>query len=147
MIAMNEIQIGLIGLGTVGCGLVKVLADNHEVVAERLSVPLRLKRVVDIDLERPRPVELPKDILSTQVADILADENIQIVVELIGGMEPAKTFILEAMKKGKHVVTANKALLAVHGNELFAAARQHQVNIACRFPAFISKSYLGNGCP
>ncbi|MGB6282743.1 MAG: homoserine dehydrogenase, partial [Syntrophobacteria bacterium] len=127
---MKEIQVGLIGLGTVGCGLVKVLEDNSEMLKERLGVPLRLKRVVDIDLESPRPVSLPRKILSTQVEDILADEEIRIVVELIGGMEPAKTFLLEAMKRGKHVVTANKALLAVHGNELFAAAREHHVNIA-----------------
>jgi homoserine dehydrogenase len=127
---MKEIQVGLIGLGTVGCGLVKVLEGNSEMLKERLGVPLRLKRVVDIDLESPRPVSLPRKILSTQVEDILADEEIRIVVELIGGMEPAKTFLLEAMKRGKHVVTANKALLAVHGNELFAAAREHQVNIA-----------------
>jgi len=127
---MKEIQVGLIGLGTVGCGLVKVLEDNSEMLKERLGVPLRLKRVVDIDLESPRPVSLPRKILSTQVEDILADEEIRIVVELIGGMEPAKTFLLEAMKRGKHVVTANKALLAVHGYELFAAAREHRVNIA-----------------
>ncbi|MGD8688148.1 MAG: homoserine dehydrogenase, partial [Syntrophobacterales bacterium] len=127
---MKEIQVGLIGLGTVGCGLAKVLDDNSEIIKERLGVPLRLKRVVDIDLESPRPVALPRKILSTQVEDILEDEEIRIVVELIGGMEPAKTFLLEAMKRGKHVVTANKALLAVHGNELFAAAREHQVNIA-----------------
>ncbi len=127
---MKEIQIGLIGLGTVGCGLFKVLEDNREMLQQRLGVPLRLKRVVDIDLERPRPVSLPQEILSTQVEDVLADEEIGIVVELIGGMEPAKTFLLESMKRGKHVVTANKALLAVHGSELFEAAREHQVNIA-----------------
>ncbi|MEE9609813.1 MAG: homoserine dehydrogenase, partial [Desulfatiglandales bacterium] len=81
---MKEIQVGLIGLGTVGCGLVKVLEDNSEMLKERLGVPLRLKRVVDIDLERSRPVSLPRKILSTQVEDILADEEIRIVVELIG---------------------------------------------------------------
>ena len=127
---MKEIQVGLIGWGTVGCGLAKVLQDNSEILKERLGVPLRLKRVVDIDLDSPRPVSLPREILSTQVEDILGDDEIQIVVELIGGMEPAKTFLLESMKRGKHVVTANKALLAVHGNELFATARERRVNIA-----------------
>jgi homoserine dehydrogenase len=127
---MKEIQVGLIGLGTVGCGLVKILEDNSQLLQERLGVPLRLKKVVDIDLERPRPVSLPKEILSTQVEDIMADEEIRIVVELIGGMEPAKTFLLEAMKRGKHVVTANKALLAVHGSELFAVAREQEVSVA-----------------
>lgn len=127
---MKEINVGLIGWGTVGCGLAKVLQDNSEMLKERLGVPLRLKRVVDIDLDSPRPVSLPREILSTQVEDILGDDEIQIVVELIGGMEPAKTFLLESMKRGKHVVTANKALLAVHGSELFAAARERRVNIA-----------------
>jgi homoserine dehydrogenase len=127
---MKEIQVGLIGLGTVGCGLVKVLQDNSEILQDRLGVPLKLKRVVDIDLARPRPVSLPKEVLSTQVEDILTDEEIGIVVELIGGMEPAKTFLLESMKRGKHVVTANKALLAVHGSELFAVAREQGVSIA-----------------
>ena len=127
---MKEIQIGLIGLGTVGCGLVKVLQDNSQILQERLGAALRLKKVVDIDLGRPRPVSLPKEVLSTQIEDILADEEIRIVVELIGGMEPAKTFLLESMKRGKHVVTANKALLAVHGSELFAVAREQEVSIA-----------------
>jgi homoserine dehydrogenase len=127
---MKEIQIGLIGLGTVGCGLVKVLEDNARLLQERLGVPLQLKRVVDIDLERPRPVDLPREISSTKVEDIMADDDINIVVELMGGLEPARTFLLEAMKRGKHVVTANKALLALHGSELFAAAQLHGVNIA-----------------
>jgi homoserine dehydrogenase len=127
---MKEIQVGLIGLGTVGCGLAKVLEDNGDMLKERLGVPLRLKKVVDIDLERPRSVTLPREVLSTQLGDILGDEEIKIVVELIGGIEPAKTFILEALQRGKHVVTANKALLALHGSELFASAREHQVNIA-----------------
>ncbi|MFP3869483.1 MAG: homoserine dehydrogenase [Syntrophobacteria bacterium] len=127
---MKEIQVGLIGLGTVGCGLVEVLEDKKKVLEERLGVPLRLKRVVDIDLERPRPVNLPGELLSTRVEDILLDEEIQIVVELMGGMEPARTYLLEAMRQGKHVVTANKALLAVDGSELFAAAQKYRVNIA-----------------
>ncbi len=127
---MKEIQVGLIGLGTVGCGLAKVLEDNSGMLKARLGVPLRLKKVVDVDLDRPRPVTLPREILSTQVEDILGDEEIKIVVELIGGIEPAKTFILEALKRGKHVVTANKALLALHGSALFATAREHRVSIA-----------------
>ena len=127
---MREIQVGLIGLGTVGCGLVKILHDNSTVLEQRLGIPLRLKKVVDIDLDRPRPVNIAREILSTKVEDIFADKDIQIVVELIGGMEPARTFLLEAMKRSKHVVTANKALLAVHGGELFAAARKYRVNIA-----------------
>jgi homoserine dehydrogenase len=127
---IKEIQVGLIGLGTVGSGVAKVLFDNAEVLAHRMGGELRLKKIVDLDLDRPRPVTPPRKLLSTRVADILEDNGIQIVVELIGGMEPARTFILEAIKRGKHVVTANKALLAVHGSELFRAAAEHGVNIA-----------------
>ena len=127
---MKEIEVGLIGLGNVGCGVAKVLFDNAEVLAQRMGGNLRLKKIVDLDLDRARPVKPPRDMLSTRVEDILEDEGIQIVVELIGGMEPARTFILEAIKRGKHVVTANKALLAVHGSELFRAAAEHGVNIA-----------------
>jgi homoserine dehydrogenase len=126
---MREILIGLIGLGTVGCGLVKVLQDNEKVLAERIGARLRLKRIVDIDLERPRPVTVPREMLSTRIEDIFEDEDIKIVVELMGGMEPARSFLLEAMRRGKHVVTANKALLAVHGSELFALAQKQQVSI------------------
>lgn len=127
---MEQIQIGLIGLGTVGCGLVRILDENSKVLAERVGAPLRLKRIVDIDLKRPRPVSPPPEILSTRAEEIIEDDDIHIVVELMGGMEPARTFLLEAMRRGKHVVTANKALLAVHGSELFAAAHHHQVNMA-----------------
>jgi len=127
---MKEIQVGLIGLGTVGSGVAKVLFDNAEVLAQRMGGKLRLKKIVDLDLDRPRPVKPPRKMLSTRVEDILGDKRIQIVVELIGGMEPARTFILAAISRGKHVVTANKALLAVHGSELFRAAAAHGVNIA-----------------
>ncbi|MBW1981030.1 MAG: homoserine dehydrogenase [Deltaproteobacteria bacterium] len=127
---MKEIQVGLIGWGTVGCGLAKILQENREVLAERVGAFLHLKRVVDIDVERPRPVNLPAEVLSTRVEDIFTDDSIQIVVELIGGMEPARTFLIEAMKRGKHVVTANKALLAIHGSELFAVARAQGVTLA-----------------
>jgi len=127
---MREIQVGLIGLGTVGCGVAKVLLDNARILAQRMGGILRLKKIVDVDLDRPRPVNPPREILSTRVEDIFEDEGIHIVVELIGGMEPARSFILEAIRRGKHVVTANKALLAVHGSELFRAAMEHGVNIA-----------------
>ena len=80
---MKEIQVGLIGLGTVGCGLVKILEDNSDILQDRLGAPLKLKRVVDIDLERPRPISLPKEVLSTQVEDILADDEIGIVVACV----------------------------------------------------------------
>jgi len=119
---MRKIGVGLVGWGTVGCGVVEVLRENAGVIESRLGVPLELRRVADRDIERQRPVAVPRELLTTNVDDILRDPDIQIVVELIGGLKAAKTVICSALESGKHVVTANKALLAHVGNELFAFA-------------------------
>ncbi|SMC24009.1 homoserine dehydrogenase [Desulfacinum hydrothermale DSM 13146] len=119
---MESVRVGLIGWGTVGCGVIRVLEENASAIQARLGFPLELVRVADLDLDSPRPVSVGREKLTTNVRDILEDPHIQIVVELIGGLEPARTFILQALDQGKHVVTANKALLAHHGNELFAHA-------------------------
>src|SRR5512147_920866 len=117
---MNEIKIALLGLGTVGCGVVKILQSHGAELAERAGCRLALGRVADADLTRPREgldlARLP-----------LTRDAVQIVIELIGGLEPARTFILRALQAGKHVVTANKALLAHHGPELFEEARRNRV--------------------
>ncbi len=127
---MAAIGIGLIGWGTVGCGMIQTLHDNAEVIEKRLGVPLKLVKVADLDLERRRPVPVARDLLTTNAAELLENQDIQIVVELMGGVGAARTFTLEALEKGKHVVTANKALIAHHGNELFEAARRHKRTIA-----------------
>jgi homoserine dehydrogenase len=119
---MSGIGVGLIGWGTVGCGVVEVLNRNAEAIESRLGVRLELKRVADLDLERPRPVAVPREKLTTRAEDILNDPDIQIVVELMGGLGAAKGFIIQALENKKHVVTANKALLAHAGNELFEVA-------------------------
>ena len=120
---MQKIGVGLVGWGTVGCGVVKVLRDNAEVIESRLGVRLELLRVADLDLERERPVSVPREMLTTRVDDILDDPEIDIVIELIGGLGFAKTVISRGLEAGKYVVTANKALLAHSGNELFELAR------------------------
>jgi homoserine dehydrogenase len=120
---MNEISIGLIGFGTIGSGVVKILQENQDVLRARVGIPLRLKRIADLDLESDRGVQVDRSILTTDANAILQDPEISIVIELIGGYEPARTFILEAFRNGKQVVTANKALLAEHGTEIFSAAR------------------------
>jgi homoserine dehydrogenase len=119
---MDSIGVGLIGWGTVGCGVVEVLRQNAEAIESRLGVPLELKRVADIDLERSRPVAVAREKLTTRVEDILNDPDIQIVVELMGGLGAARGFIIQALERKKYVVTANKALLAHAGNELFEVA-------------------------
>jgi homoserine dehydrogenase len=123
---MRSIGIGLIGWGTVGCGTIRALRENADMIGDRLGASLELRRVADLDLTTPRPVDLDSHLLTDNVELLLTDPAIDVVVELIGGIEPARTFILRALKNGKHVVTANKALLAHHGNEIFRAARENR---------------------
>lgn len=127
---MERIYVGLIGFGTVGTGVVKTLQQNQEVIRDRLGAELHLKRIADIDMERDREVTVDRSILTRDAGEVLGDPEISIIVELIGGDEPARSFILRAIESGKHVVTANKALLASRGNEIFAAAHEHGVDIA-----------------
>lgn len=126
---MPSINIGLIGFGTVGCGVVKTLQKNQASIKERTGLDLNLKKIADIDLERKRPVKVPKEMLTTNVNDILDDPEIDVVIELVGGYSPAKEFILKAIKNGKFVVTANKALIAKHGLEILEAAKKNNVDV------------------
>jgi homoserine dehydrogenase len=125
----DAVEIGIIGLGTVGTGTVRVLLGNRQLLYERTGFDIHLKRIADLDITKGRGIELPEGILTTDPEDILNDPEIDIVVELIGGVHPAKDLILGAVRSGKHVVTANKALLAVDGNELFEEAAMHGVGI------------------
>src|SRR3989339_320673 len=127
---MKPINIGLIGFGTVGSGVAPLLTEQQEVLARRLGSPLILKKVADLALDRPRPVALPGDCLTTRAEDILEHPEIDIVVELIGGTTAAREYVMAAIARGKHVVTANKALLAHHGNDLLAAAAAQRVEVA-----------------
>jgi homoserine dehydrogenase len=125
---MNEIKIALLGLGTVGCGVAKILQSHGPELAERAGCRLAFGRVADADLTRPRDgLDLARLPLTADAGQAIDDPSVQIVIELIGGLEPARTFILRALQAGKHVVTANKALLAHHGTELFEEARRHRV--------------------
>lgn len=126
---MRSIKVGLIGWGTVGCGVIETLRENADLIASRLGAPLTLRRVADMDLERSRPVAVPPDMLTTRADDILDDPEIDIVIELIGGLGASKTIIRKALENKKHVVTANKALLAHAGNELFELAAQNGCSI------------------
>lgn len=126
---MKNINIGLIGFGTIGCGVVKLLQDNEKLIEKKLDARLAVKKIVDLDITTPRPVAVKKNILTTDAREVLRDKNIDIIIELMGGYEPARTFILEAIAEGKQVVTANKALLAAHGNEIFSAAEKKKTAI------------------
>jgi homoserine dehydrogenase len=123
------INIGVIGFGTVGTGTVRILQENAAVLEQRLGFPVVIKCVADKDLKTNRGVKLPKGVLTDKVEKVLDDPDIDIVVELIGGVQPAKDFILRAIKNKKHVVTANKALLAEEGGDIFAAANKAGVEL------------------
>lgn len=125
----SKINLGLIGFGNIGSGVVKLLRDNSSLIEQRLGASLILKKVADLDITTPRVVSLARNTITTDAQEILQDPEISIVIELMGGFEPARTFILEAMRRKKHVVTANKALLATYGNEIFAAAEKEGVDI------------------
>ena len=128
---MQEIKIGLIGFGTVGSGLAQVLFEQQARLGKRVGVSIRLTKVADIMVETlPDHISQGgKVILTKDANDIFTDPEIKIVVELIGGIEPARTFILKAIESGKHVVTANKALLSLHGKEIFEAASAKGVEV------------------
>ncbi|MBW2673853.1 MAG: homoserine dehydrogenase [Deltaproteobacteria bacterium] len=125
----KDISIGLIGFGTIGSGVVKLLQDNEELIRKRLGARLVIRKIADIDITTPRPVKVDRAILTTDVQEILNDPEISIVVELVGGYTHAKKIVLEAIRNGKHLVTANKALIATFGNEIFAAADNEKINI------------------
>jgi homoserine dehydrogenase len=125
---MREIRVGLIGFGTVGKGLASTLLAQKESLMQKTGTTFVLSMVADIALQS-LPKEFSEVTLTKDANDIFADPSIDIVVELIGGMEPAKTFMLKAIESGKHVVTANKALLSVHGKEIFQAAARNNVEV------------------
>ena len=125
----TPIQVGLLGIGTVGSGTFKVLQRNQEEIQRRAGRAIRIASVADLDLARARSIVGDAAQVLDDARRVIADPSIDIVVELIGGTTTAKALVLEAIAKGKHVVTANKALLAVHGNEIFAAAHAKGVMI------------------
>lgn len=132
---MKKITLGLIGFGTIGSGVVKLLRENGDLIERRLGARLFLKRIADLDITTPRVVPVPPELMTTDAAQIIDDPDTDIVIELMGGYEPARSFILAALANGKHVVTANKALLATYGNEVFMVADRHDVDI--RFEASV----------
>ncbi len=126
----RRVGVGLVGFGTVGTGVAKILLGNAALIQRRVGVPVELVRVADLDLTTDRGIRLAPGVLTSDVRAVLDNPEIDIVLELIGGHDAAKRLILDAMAKGKHIVTANKALLAVHGEELFEAAARHRVDLA-----------------
>ncbi len=125
----DAIGIGLIGFGTVGTGVVRILMEKGELLKERLGAQLELVRIADVDLVRPRDVQVDASLLTTDAMEAIHHPQVDVVVELVGGIEPAKSFILEALGAGKPVVTANKALLAEAGEEILRALEETGVDL------------------
>jgi len=136
----SEINIGLIGFGTIGAGVVEIFNKNQDIVSKKCGKPVNLKKVADLDITSDRGVKIDENILTTDVNDVLENDNIDIVIELVGGYEPAKTFVLKAMENGKHVVSANKALIAKHWEELINTADKNNVR-------FSFEASVGGGIP
>jgi homoserine dehydrogenase len=127
---MKPIKVGLLGLGTVGRGTYEVLGRNQEEITRRAGRGIEIAAVAVRDVQRARGILGAQLAVTSNAEDVVRHPEVDIVVELIGGNEPARALVLEAIKRGKHVVTANKSLLASHGNEIFAAARDRGVMVA-----------------
>lgn len=125
----KKINVGLLGFGTVGSGTAKILLEQSELISSRCGGEINLKWICDRDIISNRGVDVPAGILTDNLDTVIEDPDLDIFIELIGGLEPARTFILKAIEKGKHIVTANKALLATHGNEIFEAASEKGVEV------------------
>ncbi len=126
---MKKIGIGLVGFGTVGTGVVRILQENKGVIEDRLGASIVLRKIADLDITTDRGVKVDRKILTTDAGELIDDPDISILIELIGGYDAAKEITLKAIGKGKHVVTANKALLAVHGDDIFGEAHSRGVDI------------------
>jgi homoserine dehydrogenase len=126
---ISRVGVGVIGFGTVGTGVVKILLDNAALIRRRVGVPIELVRIADLDVTRDRGISIPPGVLTNDAKQVLSDPNVHIVVELVGGYDFSKRLILDAIAAGKEVVTANKALLALHGEEIFSAASRKGVDV------------------
>ena len=126
----TEIKVGLAGFGNVGKGTYDILERNHSLIRQRAGAPISVKRVTVRNVDRVKLLVDEDVIVTNDWHDLVNDPEVNVVVEAMGGIEPAKSLILAAINAGKHVVTANKALLAEHGNEIFSAALAKGVNVA-----------------
>ena len=126
---MQQVNVGIIGGGTVGSGVFHAWQRNGDLMASRLGLPIQIRKIAVKALDEPRPYEIPRSYLTTDWPSVVNDPAVQIVAELAGGTTHAKTMVLTALKLGKPVITANKALLSAHGEALFAAAKEYGTNL------------------
>jgi homoserine dehydrogenase len=126
---MKEIKIGILGFGTVGAGVVEGIQQNGALMAERTGIIPVVAKIADLDITTDRGIKVPDGVLTTDAMSVITDDSIDLIVELVGGTTVARTFTLEALKQGKPVITANKALLADYGEEIYQTARENKTGI------------------
>lgn len=119
---MKKIKVGIIGFGTIGAGVIQALKSRRTLLKEKCGMDISVSRICDKDIKSKRPVKVDKKILTKSIGRVIYDPGIDIVVELVGGIHPARDIVMEALRNGKHVVTANKALLSEHGSAIFGLA-------------------------
>ena len=136
----REINVGLMGLGVVGGGVALALLDGSSAISQKFGRRVNLKKVLVRDPHKPRDSAVPEPLITTNPEDILADPSISVVVEVMGGTQPAAQYLKDALSFGKHVVTANKEVMAKHGSELMALAQQNRVNL-------LFEASVGGGIP
>jgi homoserine dehydrogenase len=127
---MPKLHVGLIGFGTVGAGMAEILLNNRQLIGDRVGGEIVLKRIADLDIHSDRGVRVDPAILTTDAMEVIDDQEIDVIVELIGGCDQALDYISMAMERGKHVISANKALIATHGKQLFDMAERYDVDLA-----------------
>jgi homoserine dehydrogenase len=121
---MSPLRIAIVGMGNVGSGVAKILTRQSDLIVRRAGRPIEIRRATVRDLSRDRGVSLPDGVLTDDIESVIADPTIEVVAQLMGGLEPARTVMLRLLEAGKNIVTANKALLCEHGDEIFAKARE-----------------------
>jgi len=122
---MKAISIGLLGLGTVGAGVVQIVKNHQDKLMHQVGCPVVIKKILVRDLHKQRSIEVDTELLTTAAEDVLFDDEINVIIEVMGGVNASKDYLLTALRQGKHVVTANKDLMALHGSELLTVASEH----------------------
>ncbi|GAE33276.1 homoserine dehydrogenase [Halalkalibacter akibai JCM 9157] len=124
-----EVRIGLLGLGTVGTGVVSIISRHQEELRHQVGCPVTIKKVLVRDMKKNRPVDLDDSLITDQIEDVLFDQDIDVVIEVMGGVESTKEHLLTALRNGKHVVTANKDLMAIYGAEILQVAAENNCDV------------------
>ncbi|MED4926024.1 homoserine dehydrogenase [Anoxybacillus geothermalis] len=125
----KPIFVGLLGLGTVGSGVVKIIENHQEKLMHQVGCPVKVKKILVRDVHKPRDVAVDPALLTTSAADVIDDPDIDVIIEVMGGVEETKEWLLRALRQGKHVVTANKDLMAVYGSELLRVAAEYRCDL------------------